>query len=39
MQNVTLLAAFIAGVLSFIYPCVLPLITGYLSFVSGVTLA
>jgi cytochrome c-type biogenesis protein len=38
MQNVTLFAAFIAGVLSFISPCVLPLIPGYLSFVSGVTL-
>jgi cytochrome c-type biogenesis protein len=38
MQNVTLFAAFIAGVLSFVSPCVLPLIPGYLSFVSGVTL-
>jgi cytochrome c-type biogenesis protein len=38
MENVTLLAAFLAGVLSFISPCVLPLIPGYLSFVSGATL-
>jgi cytochrome c-type biogenesis protein len=38
MSSVTLLAAFFAGVLSFISPCVLPLIPGYLSFVSGVTL-
>ena len=38
MQEVTLLAAFFAGVLSFVSPCVLPLIPGYLSFVSGVTL-
>jgi len=38
MQEVTLLAAFFAGILSFISPCVLPLIPGYLSFVSGVTL-
>jgi cytochrome c-type biogenesis protein len=38
MQEVTLLAAFVAGILSFISPCVLPLIPGYLSFVSGVTL-
>jgi cytochrome c-type biogenesis protein len=38
LTNVTLLAAFLAGVLSFISPCVLPLIPGYLSFVSGVTL-
>jgi cytochrome c-type biogenesis protein len=37
-DNVTILAAFAAGVLSFISPCVLPLIPGYLSYVSGVTL-
>jgi cytochrome c-type biogenesis protein len=36
-ENVTLLAAFGAGLLSFISPCVLPLIPGYLSYVSGVT--
>jgi cytochrome c-type biogenesis protein len=36
--NVTLLAAFAAGFLSFVSPCVLPLIPGYISFVSGVTL-
>lgn len=38
MENVTLVTAFLAGVLSFISPCVLPLIPGYLSFISGVTL-
>jgi len=38
MEEVSLFAAFIAGILSFISPCVLPLIPGYLSFVSGVTL-
>ena len=38
MGNVTLVAAFLAGVLSFVSPCVLPLIPGYLSFVSGITL-
>jgi cytochrome c-type biogenesis protein len=37
-ENVTLIAAFGAGFLSFISPCVLPLIPGYLSFVSGVSL-
>jgi cytochrome c-type biogenesis protein len=37
-QNVTLLAAFAAGCLSFVSPCVLPLIPGYISFVSGVSL-
>lgn len=37
-QEVTLLAAFAAGFLSFVSPCVLPLIPGYISFVSGVSL-
>jgi cytochrome c-type biogenesis protein len=32
------LAAFAAGLLSFISPCVLPLIPGYLSYISGLTL-
>lgn len=36
--NVTLLAAFVAGFLSFISPCVLPLIPGYISFISGASL-
>jgi len=37
-QEVTLLAAFVAGFLSFVSPCVLPLIPGYISFISGLTL-
>ena len=37
-ENVTLVAAFLAGFLSFISPCVLPLIPGYISFVSGASL-
>ena len=37
-QDVTLLAAFAAGFLSFVSPCVLPLIPGYISFISGLTL-
>ncbi|HYT74559.1 MAG TPA: cytochrome c biogenesis protein CcdA [Vicinamibacterales bacterium] len=36
-QNVSLLAAFAAGFLSFVSPCVLPLIPGYISFVSGIS--
>jgi cytochrome c-type biogenesis protein len=36
--DVSLIAAFVAGVLSFISPCVLPLVPGYLSFISGVSL-
>lgn len=38
MNSVPLVAAFVAGLLSFVSPCVLPLIPGYISFVSGVTL-
>ncbi|MCD6162665.1 MAG: cytochrome c biogenesis protein CcdA [candidate division Zixibacteria bacterium] len=38
MDNVTLLAAFGAGLLSFISPCVLPIVPGYLSFISGVSI-
>ncbi|HKW01696.1 MAG TPA: cytochrome c biogenesis protein CcdA [Vicinamibacterales bacterium] len=37
MGDVSFLAAFGAGVLSFISPCVLPLVPGYISFVSGVS--
>jgi cytochrome c-type biogenesis protein len=36
--DVSLIAAFAAGFLSFVSPCVLPLIPGYISFVSGVSL-
>ena len=38
MPDVSLLAAFGAGFLSFISPCVLPLIPGYISYVSGMSL-
>lgn len=38
MESPTFLAAFVAGLLSFISPCVLPLIPGYLSYISGLTL-
>lgn len=37
-ERVTLLAALGAGVFSFLSPCVLPLIPGYLSYVSGPSL-
>jgi len=39
MSEVGVLAAAAAGLLSFLSPCVLPLIPGYLSFVSGYGLA
>jgi cytochrome c-type biogenesis protein len=38
MGSVTLLAAFAAGLLSFISPCVLPLVPAYLSFISGISM-
>jgi cytochrome c-type biogenesis protein len=37
VADVSLFAAFVAGVLSFISPCVLPLVPGYISFISGVS--
>lgn len=36
--EVGLIAAFAAGIVSFLSPCVLPLVPGYLSFISGVSL-
>jgi len=38
MDNISIFTAFSAGVLSFISPCVLPLIPAYLSFISGLSL-
>ncbi|MCX5800253.1 MAG: cytochrome c biogenesis protein CcdA [Candidatus Eisenbacteria bacterium] len=38
MEKVSLIAAFGAGLVSFVSPCVLPLVPGYISFVSGVSL-
>lgn len=37
MENVTTITAFIFGLLSFFSPCVLPIVPGYLSFISGVS--
>ena len=39
MEQVSWLAAFAAGLLSFLSPCVLPLIPAYLSFISEVSLS
>lgn len=36
-SSVGLVGAFLAGILSFLSPCVLPLIPGYLSFMTGLT--
>ena len=37
MPDVSIFMAFAAGLVSFLSPCVLPLVPGYISFVSGVT--
>ncbi len=39
MDNVSTIVAFGAGIISFISPCVLPLIPAYISFISGVSVA
>ena len=38
MSQVPIWTAFIAGIVSFLSPCVLPLVPGYISFMSGITL-
>ena len=38
MDSVSVLAAFAAGIVSFLSPCVLPLVPGYISIVSGISL-
>jgi len=38
VSEVSLMAAFVAGLFSFVSPCVLPLVPGYISFISGVSL-
>ncbi|MBI5477010.1 MAG: sulfite exporter TauE/SafE family protein [Ignavibacteriales bacterium] len=37
MENIGIFAAFTAGLISFISPCVLPIVPGYLSFISGIS--
>ena len=37
-MNTTLSIAFLAGIISFLSPCVLPLIPGYISYINGQTL-
>jgi cytochrome c-type biogenesis protein len=39
MPDVSLYMAFAAGLISFLSPCVLPLVPGYVSFISGVSFA
>tara|TARA_Y100000590_G_scaffold275062_1_gene308853 strand:- start:2220 stop:2936 length:717 start_codon:yes stop_codon:yes gene_type:complete len=37
-MNTSLSIAFLAGIISFLSPCVLPLIPGYISYISGISL-
>jgi cytochrome c-type biogenesis protein len=39
MADVTFPGAFLAGILTFLSPCILPLIPGYIAFMSGMTAA
>ena len=39
ISNVGILTAFAAGLISFLSPCVLPLVPGYVSYVAGRTVA
>jgi cytochrome c-type biogenesis protein len=38
-NDISIVMAFTAGLISFLSPCVLPLVPGYVSFISGVSLA
>jgi cytochrome c-type biogenesis protein len=38
MADISIIAAFLAGTISFLSPCVLPLVPGYISIVSGISL-
>ncbi|HET7308255.1 MAG TPA: cytochrome c biogenesis protein CcdA [Gammaproteobacteria bacterium] len=37
MNDISIFAALVAGIVSFLSPCVLPLVPGYLSYISGVS--
>lgn len=39
MENISLFAAFLGGVVAFLSPCVLPIIPGYIAYISGVSLS
>jgi len=39
MLEISLIAAFVAGLITFLAPCTLPLVPGYLGFISGVSSA
>ena len=35
LSDISILVALAAGLVSFLFPCVLPLVPGYISFISG----
>ena len=37
-QEISLLLAFLAGFLSFLSPCVLPIVPGFISYIAGTSL-
>jgi len=39
MENITLITAFVAGLLSFLAPCVLPIVPAYLSYITGANMS
>src|SRR5512146_1670747 len=38
-SNITIIGAFVAGLLSFLSPCVLPLIPSYITYITGLSFA
>ena len=38
ITNISLVAAFSAGLLSFVSPCVLPLVPSYVSYITGLSI-
>jgi cytochrome c-type biogenesis protein len=38
MEQVTVISAFLGGLLAFVSPCILPILPGYLSFITGISL-
>ena len=38
MEQITIFSAFFGGILAFVSPCILPILPGYLSFITGISL-
>ncbi len=37
-ENISIFVAFLAGIISFLSPCILPVIPSYLAFITGISL-